>query len=472
MTEELSVILKLLSVALLVVANGFFVAAEFALVSVRRTRIEQLVKEEVSSARVVSSAIHDLDRYIAGTQVGITLASIGLGWAGEPAIARLIEPLLQYLPFHVGAKTLHAFSFAVAYATVTFLHVVFGELIPKSVALQKPEVTALFVARPLRLVVRLLHPVIWALNGTGNYLLRRMGLEPAAGHHSVHTVEELEILVRQSHAAGVLDEFERQMLQHTFNFSELTAGDVMIPRPDMVALDVNQPTGPLLDRVAETIHGRIPVFEHSIDHIIGILHLPDLFKQLHRAPQELDVRGLLRSPLVVPESVHLDALIEQFRTSQQQIAIVIDEHGGTAGLVTLEDVVEEVFGEMNDALEAEQPQIQAQPDGRLLVRGDVRLDELNDETGWRLEDPDSDTIAGFVMKQLGRTARVGDRVPTEFGVIQVENMARHRITQVAVTTSPKDDGDAGPPSDAGPGPGRNAPAGNGDRPNPRQNVPR
>ncbi len=432
MDEIGSIIWRLIGVALLVAANGFFVAAEFSLVSVRRTRIEELVQQGVASARVVQRAIHDLDRYIAGTQVGITLASIGLGWMGKPAVERLLEWPLSALPFALGTSSKEAIAFAIAFTFVTFLHVVFGELIPKSVALQRTEITALWVGRPMALAVTILRPIIWALNGTGNYLLRLMKLEPAAGHHNVHSVDELEILVHQSHQAGVLDEFERDLLQQTFRFSELTASDVMIPRPDMVALDLALPTEQFLDKAAETIHTRMPVYEGTTDHIVGILHLQDLYQALRRTPTALDIRTLLRPPLIVPETVHLDALIEQFRQGQTQIAIVIDEHGDTAGLITLEDVVEEVFGELHDSLEAEQPQIQKHPDGRLLVRGDVRLDELNDHTGWKLEDEDTDTIAGFVMNQLGRTARVGDRVETVHGSIRVENMARHRITQVAV----------------------------------------
>jgi putative hemolysin len=425
-------LLKLIAVIVLVAANGFFVATEFALVGIRRSRVEQLMRDGIKAAHVVDRAVHDLDRYIAGTQVGITLASIALGWLGEPAVAEVIErPLLA-----LGASehVIHATAFAMAYAIITFLHVVFGELIPKSVALQRTESTALRVARPMALAMAVFRPIVWVLNGTGNAILRAMGLEPAAPHHSVHTPEELEILVAQSHAAGVLDDLERRMVQRAFRFSERTAQEVMVPRPDMVALDIAEPTDRLLDVTAQASHTRLPVYEDTIDNVIGILHMQDLFKRLRLSSGPIDIRGLLRSPLLVPESAHLDGLLEQFRLNKTQIAIVVDEHGGTSGLVTLEDVVEEVFGDLYDAVDVPSSGIERR-DGRVLVRGDLRLDEVNEHVGWMLDDPDAATIGGFVMKRLGRIARVGDVVTVPDGIIRVEKVMRHRIIQVALTSS-------------------------------------
>lgn len=432
MSVDLSATLwKLFAVAALVFANGFFVAAEFALVSIRRTRVEELVAQGVRVAKVVQRAVHDLDRYIAGTQVGITLASLALGWIGEPALAHLIEPFFGWVPLGASKAVAHSIAITLAFATITFLHVVLGELVPKSLALQKPEQTSLWVARPMAFVVVLFQPLIWVLNGFGNMLLRWIGLQAAGEHHGVHSVEELQLLVGQSHEAGVLDDLERQMLQRTFRFSELVVSDVMIPRHDIVAFDVTTPTEELLDKVARSIHTRLPVYEDTIEHIIGFLHVHDLFKHTRQSLSTLDLRKLVRPSLFVPETIHLDALLEQFRQRHTQIAIVVDEHGGTAGLITLEDVIEEVFGELQDTLEAEQPNIQTMPDGRVLVRGDVHLHELNGRLGWNLPEDEADTIAGYVMACLGRTARVGDVVETPHGMIRVENMARLRITQVA-----------------------------------------
>jgi CBS domain containing-hemolysin-like protein len=422
----------LAAVVLLVFANAFFVATEFALVSIRRSRIEEMARQGLGVARVLRGAVADLDRYIAGTQVGITLASLALGWLGEPALAHLLEPLFSYLPGGLRPAAGHALAVTVAFGLITFLHVVLGELVPKSLALQRTEATARFVARPMSWVLVTFQPLIWALNGTGNLILRWLGLRAAGEGALVHSVEELEILVRQSQQAGVLDELERHMLTRAFRFSERTAREVMVSRLDMVAVDIAWSPEEICDRVAASTHTRIPVYEGSVDHIIGILLLQDLFRELRARPENLEVRRLLREPLVVPASIHLDALLDLFRQHHTQIAILLDEYGGTAGLATLEDVVEEIFGEMQDELEAEQPAIQRGGDGRVLVRGDVRLDELNEALGWRLEDQHSDTLAGYVMDRLGRPATVGDTVETPWGTLRVEDTARLRVTRVAV----------------------------------------
>lgn len=417
----------------LVFANGFFVATEFALVSIRRTRVEELVAQGNRTAKVVHKAVGQLDRYIAGTQVGITLASLILGWVSEPALADLLTPLLVWLPLGVTGIVAHSLSVIISFAIITMLHVVLGELVPKSLALQKPEETAMVVARPMQIAMFLFRPFIWSLNGIGNWLLRQLKLEAASETHGVHSVEELQILVRQSHDAGVLDDMEQQMLQRTFRFGELTSGEVMVPRLDMVAFDVKTPPEELLDKVAKHVHTRIPIYEGSIDNVIGILQLRDVFRYLRQPSEPLNVRKLLRPPLVVPRGIRLDALMEKFRQHHTQIAIVVDEQGGTEGMVTLKDVVEEIVGEVKESTESDRPAIYKLPDGRILVRGDVRLHRLQENTGWVLPDDRADTIGGYVMASLGRTAVVGDTVKTRYGTIRVESMTRMRITQVSLT---------------------------------------
>jgi CBS domain containing-hemolysin-like protein len=430
--ELLDIVARLLILAALIFANGFFVATEFAFVSVRRTRIEELVAQGSRTAKAVHKAINELDRYIAGTQVGITLASLILGWVSEPALAALITPLLVWLPLGVSKILAHSIAVIISFAIITMLHVVLGELVPKSLALQKPEETALVVARPMQWAMFVFRPFIWSLNGIGNFLLRRLHLEAAGETHNVHSVEELQILVRQSHDAGVLDDLEQQMLQRTFRFGGLTAGEVMVPRLDMVAFDVKIPPNELLDRVSRNIHTRIPIYEGSIDNIIGILQLRDLFRHLRRQGEELNVRQMLRPPLVVPRGIRLDTLLEKFRQHHTQIAIVVDEQGGTEGMATLKDVVEEIFGEVKENTETDRLALHCLPDGRTLVRGDVRLHRLAENTGWVLPDDRADTIGGYVMACLGRTAVVGDIVKTRYGIIRVENMTRMRITQVSL----------------------------------------
>jgi CBS domain containing-hemolysin-like protein len=422
----------LLSVLGLVALNGFFVAAEFALVSVRRSRIEEMVAQGSLAGKRVQKAIHDLDRYIAGTQIGITIASLALGWVGEPAVAHLIEPLLAWLPSSFGSSVSHAISVAIAFAFITFLHVVIGELVPKSIALQLPERVSLWVVVPMGFAVTVFRPLIWGLNGLGNHILRMLGFEVAGEHHGVHSVDELQILVRQSHEAGVLDDLERQMLHRTFRFTELTAGEVMIPRTDMVAVNIDLPAHDALAKIAASTHSRVPAYEKTLDHILGIILVQEVFQRLVNSKEITDIRDLVRPALFVPAGMTLDKLLESFRQQHSQFAVVIDEFGGTAGLITLEDVVEEVFGDFQDTLEAEQPDIQQQPNGRIIVRGDVWLEELRDKTGWNLFDEEVDTVAGYVMGRLGRVAKLNDVVETSFGRIQVINMSRVRITYVAL----------------------------------------
>jgi putative hemolysin len=420
-----------LAVAGLVAANGFFVASEFALVSVRKSRIDEMVAAGVSGAKGVQNAVRDLDRYIAGTQVGITIASLALGWVGEPALVPFVEPVLAW--FGVGSPAaIHGTAIAVAFAMITFLHVVLGELVPKSLALQKPEGVSLWVARPLWLVVLLFQPLIWALNGTGNWLLRRLGVEPADGHASVHSAEELSILVRQSHEAGVLDDDEQKMLERTFRFGELKVRDVMVPRTEVDSLNLKKPVDELLDKLAKTRHSRMPVHHGDVDHVVGVLHSHDVFQRLRAGGPIDDLAKLAKPALHVPATMPLDALLKRFQEERTHIAIAIDEYGATAGLVTLEDLVEEVFGEVQDSPEAALPRMQRLEDGRMVIRGECRIEEVNEFAGLHLDDADADTLAGYVMHNLGRAARLQDRVETPEAVLIVTDMAQRRIKQVSV----------------------------------------
>jgi len=425
-------------VFVLVVVNAFFVAAEYALVRVRRTRMETLAAQGSSMARVVLYGLDHLNRYIAGVQVGITLAGLASGRFGEPALAAILDPLLTWIlpPALIGPDVSAAITTGLTLLLISYLLVVLSELVPKAIALQCTDQVALLVAKPMRLAVTVFTPFVWSMNALGAGILRLLRLPPLEGEQGVYSVDELQLLIVQSHKAGILEDIERRLMQRGAQFADLHVTDIMIPRLDVVALDLARPTEELLDRAAQGIHTRLPAYENTLDNIIGILHLQDLFKYL-RQPQGLsDLRGLVRPALFVPERMPLDELLRTFQQQHSQIALVIDEHGSMEGLVTLEDVVEEVFGEMHDALEAAQPSIQPLEDGRVLVRGEVRLRALNEYFEWQLQDDEVDTIAGYIMKHLGRTARVGDAIATPYGTIQVENMAQVRITQVAITPSP------------------------------------
>lgn len=414
----------------LVGLNGFFVATEFALVSIRRSRVNELINEGRSGAIYVQRATDNLDHYIAGTQVGITLASLALGWVGEPMIAHSIEPFLRLL--HISEITLHMISFFIAFMSITVLHVVLGELVPKSIALQQPENVSLAVSWLMSWIIIVFHPLIWTLNGLGNALLKLIGIEPSGKHASIHSAEELSILVNQSYEAGIFAKTERQILQRSFRFGELTAKDIMVRRIDLVCLDLSKQVTEILDEAAESTHSRLPVFLNSLDNIVGFLYIHDLFKAYHKNEIPEDLSKLCRPIHIVPETINLNDLLDFFKKNHTQIAIVIDEYGGTAGSVTFEDVVEEVTGEVEDQLEAELPTIQYLDDGRILLRADVRIDELKTHFGWIFEDEDVDTLAGLIMARLGRIASVDDEVVTPYGIFKVIDMARMRIARVAV----------------------------------------
>lgn len=422
----------------LVVVNAFFVAAEYALVRVRRTRMDALAAQGSSMARVVLHGLDHLSRYIAGAQVGVTFASLASGRFGEPALAALIDPLLTRIfpPTLVGTDVSAAITTGLTLLLISYLLVVLSELVPKAIALQYTDQVALLVAKPARLAVTVFTPFVWSMNALGERILRLLRLPPPEEAQGEYSVEELQLLIVQSHKAGVLEDLERQVMHRGAQVADLRVGNVMIPRLDVMALDITLPEDELLDRVARTIHTRLPVYEENLDHVVGIMHLQDLFKYLRQPPGTVGLRSLIRPALFVPETMLLDELLRTFQQRHTQIAMVVDEHGSVEGLVTLEDVVEEVFGELHDELEAAQPSIQHTPDGRLLVRGEVRLREVNEHCGWNLQDEEVDTIAGYIMKHLGRTARVGDTLATPYGTLRVENMARVRITQVALLPNP------------------------------------
>jgi CBS domain containing-hemolysin-like protein len=422
----------------LVVVNAFFVAAEYAFVRVRRTRMEALAAQGSGLARIVLHGLDHLTRSIAGIQVGITLAGLASGRFGEPALAALIDPLLTWLipPTLVGPETGAAITTWLTLLLISYLLVVLGELVPKAITLQYTDEVALLVAKPLRLAVLTFTPFVWSMHALGNRILRLLRLPPSEDEAGVYSVEELHLLVGQSHQAGVLEDLARQVMQRGARVGDLRVGEVMIPRLDMVALDLTLPPDVLLDRAAQTIHTRLPAYDDNLDHIVGILHLQDLFKYVRQPAATPNLRALVRPPLFVPETMPLEDLLRTFQQQHMQIALVVNEHGGVEGLVTLEDIVEEVFGELDDALEAAQPSIQPMPDGRVLVRGEVRLRDVQDRLGWMLQDEEVDTIAGYIMKRLGRTAQVGDVLDTPAGTLRVENMARVRITQVAMTPTP------------------------------------
>ncbi len=436
-TSPIIVILRILALMLLVLANGFFVAAEFSLVSVRRTRIAELVANGNRAARWVQRAIADPDSVIAATQLGITLSSLGLGWIGEPVLAQLFQPLISLLPESVQSGASHGLSAGLAFAVITFLHVVIGELAPKSIALQNPERTSLVVAQPTIWTEYVFKPFIWLLNGAGNALLRLIGVQPAAGHEMVHSVAELKMLVRASAEGGQFGFREQEMVDAVFDFRNTLVRQVMVPRTEMVAIASDLKTQELIDVLVENPYTKVPVYEGDLDHIVGVIYLKDILQETKAEDTHSRTAvDLMREAIFVPEAARISTLLELFRTSRQHIAIVLDEYGGTAGVVTLEDLVEEIVGEVGEPFDTEAV-IQPLPDGSSLVDGLTLIEEINDHFALSLHDAHYDTIAGYIIGRLGRLAQVGDTVDTEgarFRVVSVDGLRIDRVSLTPLTS--------------------------------------
>jgi CBS domain containing-hemolysin-like protein len=427
-------LIGLLAVFVLVLMNGFFVAAEFSLVSVRHTRIAELVAQGQVSAIAVQDALKNPDRVIAATQLGITLASLGLGWIGEPAVAHLLQPLVDLFPNVVQSGISHSISAGLAFAMITFLHVVVGELAPKSIALQNPEKTSLVVARPTLWSERIFKPIIWLLNGTGNALLRLIGVKPASGHELVHSVEELKMLVTASSEGGVVEPQEREMLHAVFDFGELLVGQVMIPRTEIIAVEADIPLEQIITLITESTYTKFPVYDDDLDTILGIVHVKDILRLMQEPGWERSTaRSLVREPIYVPETIPVSALLQHFQDRRQHIAIVLDEYGGTAGLVTLEDLLEEIFGEVSDPFDHVSPEFQTQPDGSIWIDGMTLIEDVNAHLGLDLEDPNYYTIAGYMLGKLGRIPKVKESIEGDNVRLQVEALDGLRIARVSLT---------------------------------------
>ncbi len=427
-------LIGLLAVFVLVLMNGFFVAAEFSLVSVRHTRIAELVAQGQVSAIAVQDALKNPDRVIAATQLGITLASLGLGWIGEPAVAHLLQPLVDLFPNAVQSGISHSISAGLAFAMITFLHVVVGELAPKSIALQNPEKTSLVVARPTLWSEMIFKPIIWLLNGTGNALLRLIGVKPASGHELVHSVEELKMLVTASSEGGVVEPQEREMLHAVFDFGELLVGQVMIPRTEIIAVEADIPLEQIITLITESTYTKFPVYDDDLDTILGIVHVKDILRLMQEPGwEESTARSLVREPIYVPETIPVSALLQHFQDRRQHIAIVLDEYGGTAGLVTLEDLLEEIFGEVSDPFDRVSPEFQTQPDGSIWIDGMTLIEDVNAHLGLDLEDPNYYTIAGYMLGKLGRIPKVKESIEGDNVRLQVEALDGLRIARVSLT---------------------------------------
>jgi CBS domain containing-hemolysin-like protein len=413
-------VLGLVAVVVLVLANAFFVAAEFALVGARRTRLDEMAKAGDRKARLARRAVQSLDRYISATQLGITLASLGLGWIGEPALAGLIDGGFNWLPDALASIATHGVASAIAFIIITILHIILGELVPKAVALLYPEQVSGWVTIPLMGFAWIMAGPIAVLNGTANRLLKLLSIDPPGEHERLHSPEEIRMLVEQSTEGGSLLQQDARLLEGVFEFSEKTAQEVMTPRTQMAALEADLTVEAAADQVA--IHGRsrYPAYTESLDDIIGVVHAKDILAALRSRPGQT-IRVIMRPPLFVPGTREVEDVLADMKRLKTHLAIVLDEYGGTAGLVTMEDLLEEIVGPIYDEHD---PQDRAGPDeGGPRLDGSLPISDFNTEYGGSLDDTDYTTIGGYIFGQLGRLPRVGDRVtvgPFTFEVVEMD----------------------------------------------------
>ena len=413
---------------LLVLLNGFFVAAEFALVKVRPTQIEPHAAAGRKRGHLARHMIHHLDAYLSATQLGITLASLALGWVGEPAFAWIMRPLIA--PFAGGNEALiHSIALTISFLVISILHIVLGELAPKSIAIRKAEATALWVAVPLYAFYKVTYPAIWLLNHTATALLRLLSIQPATEGELAHDEEELRLLLSSSDAAHVSLQ-KRELLDNVFELSHRVARQIMVPRADVVYLSTTRSLAENLKIARRSGHTRFPLCEGDLDHVVGLIHIKDIF----RADRPIrSLEEVAREIVFVPEALELDRLLKRMRHERFHVAAVMDEYGGVSGIVAMENVIEEIVGQIQDEFDTERPEIQERPDGSYLVSGAVLVEDLEDALKIELSDRDEDTIGGVVLSELGRQAQVGDQVEVGPVTLEVLEVQRNRITTVAVT---------------------------------------
>ncbi|HWO55679.1 MAG TPA: hemolysin family protein [Paenibacillus cookii] len=420
---------NLFLVLLLVFFNGVFVAAEFSLVKMRQSRLTQLVSEGNRMANYALKVNNKLDAYLSATQFGITLASLGLGWIGEPAVSHLLVQPLMYKIGITDKTVISSVSVILGFCVITFLHIVLGELAPKSLAIQKTEGAALLLSGPLMLFYKIFFPFIWLLNASANVILRMFGVQPATESEAAHSEEEIRILMNQSAKSGVIDKDEMKLMDNIFEFSDLLAREIMLPRTDMDCLYTNNTLEENLRIISETKHSRYPVAVEDKDQIIGFVHITDFL--LADEEHQKELAKLVRPILNVPESMEISHVLRLMQKKHAQLTLVVDEYGGTAGMLTAEEILEEIVGELYDEFEDERPDVEIQEDF-ISVDGRMLIEDVNDLTGVIIEDDEVDSIGGWLFKELEGNPVKGRTVQLANYVFEVEESTRLRITRVNI----------------------------------------
>jgi CBS domain containing-hemolysin-like protein len=412
---------------LLVALNGFFVAAEFALVKLRPTQLEPQISAGSRRARLARHMLQHLDAYLSATQLGITLASLALGWVGEPAFTWLVGPLVGLIAGN-NPDLVHTVSVTVSFLVITVLHIVLGEQAPKTMAIRRSEATALLVSFPLYAFYKVTYPAIWALNHTANSLLKLFGVSPAGEGELAHDEEELRRILASSSASQLTTQ-KRELLDNVFELSHRMARQIMLPRQDVVYLSTERSLLENLRLARRSGHTRFPLCQGDLDHVIGLIHIKDIF---HRERALTSLTEVAREIAFVPETLELDRLLKRMRTERFHMAAVIDEYGGVSGIVTLEDVIEEIVGSIQDEFDVERPELVEKGDGVYQVSGGMLVEDLEEALGVEFSERDEDTIGGVVLSELGRNPAVGDRVELGPVTIEVLEVQLNRVATVRI----------------------------------------
>jgi CBS domain containing-hemolysin-like protein len=431
---DADIAIGIVSLFLLILVNAFFVFAEYSVAVSRRTRIAELAEGGDVRAKLVLGVMQDPDRFFAATQVGVTLTSLAVGALSEPAFSRLLGGLFEALgvaiPFVRGLATFLGALGGLLVAS--YFQIVLAELVPRTITMRLAERVALNVVPPMNVLATLFRPFVWLLKGSSRLVLQALGFRPDAESERLHTVEELRMLVEASERGGAIESEQGEMLSKVFSFGDTTVREVMIPRTEMTCVNVEASLHEVAHLFSNHAYSRLPVYEESLDHIVGILHIKDLMRALLSSTRTPAIRQLMREPFFVPDTQRADELLQQFRARHEYMAVVLDEYGGTAGLVTLNDLVARIIGEVGDAAAVSAPDIQHATDGSALINGLTTIGDVNDAFNLTLEDPNYDTIGGFVMGQLGRIPAVGDCVElkSQGVVLCVEEMDKLRVARL------------------------------------------
>jgi CBS domain containing-hemolysin-like protein len=425
--------IQVLITLVLVLLNGFFVAAEFAIVKIRASQLEQKVQEGNKMAILSKQIVSNLDGYLAATQFGITLASLGLGWIGEPVVSKILIGGMELVGISLNPELAHQIALPAAFAIITVLHIVFGELAPKSIAIQRPEATTLFLSYPLHGFFLIFRPIVWMLNGIANFILKGVGITPSHGSE-VHSSDELRYLVQQQKESGMIEAADYDLIKNAFNFSERIAKQVMIPRPQVFGIDINDFDEKTLEKVIEEGYSRIPVFEDTLDQIVGVLHLKDLLLKMRKG-SEIVLSELIRPVSTVHESKPIGALLRDFQVNRQQMAVIIDEYGGVDGIVTMEDILEELVGEIQDEYDNEMPIVKNESDNTYTVLGSASISDINDKLPHDISrESEYETLAGYLIWKFGRIPSVGEKLKTKHYEFTILKKQRSTISQVKITS--------------------------------------